>query len=409
MEQDENATEDLTISTLDAERATAPYNQRPAWLRKWSRRLALSTLCALLVIGTVVALVSHAADTPLQTVYDDFTGVAPTPTSPILLGQDIFVVYNDAPWGKLAVDGRIIKFTTALTVGPGFTLPRGVHRLVYQASHFPTLRCVISVPQGAHDTCPLVNHQDDGAGGVVDQERYLDLGATPERLSHADYQALLAAVNQTVTGETRSATIEPGERYVNAAGQAVVATAPLTFTLGLMLESTTLTAGHVGYSYASTDEYGAVPRLVSLPIQASVMLSRAIGAGAPTPEALAPSLTQVSETLDLTVTQNARGAWDVQDPLNGAAFSFFTQTYMALVANDLPGPATQFGWTYSGGANPAEGVAMSGAANGVQTQIVLLWRFDVLYAVSDAAARAFPRLPRADSAEQRLAMSILNG
>jgi hypothetical protein len=409
--QDENAAEELTFSTLDAKRvpAEARHRQRAIWLRTRLGRLALSALCALLVMGTVVVLVSGIANTPLQTVYDDFTGVAPPSTLPILPGQDTFVVYNDAPWGKLTVDGRVIKFTTPTPAGPGFTLTRGVHHLIYLASHFPALRCVVSVPRGTQDTCPLIGHQNDGAGGVVDQERYLDLGAKPERLSHADYQTLLAAVNTSLEGEITSATIEPGERYVNAAGQTVVATLPLTFSLGLMLESTTLTAGNVGYSYAPTDQYGAVPRLVALPIQASVTLSRAIGADTPILETMAPSIIPVSEMMDLTVTENARGAWDIHDPLPGAAFSFFAQTYMSLMASELLGPALQFGWSFSGDGNPAEGLAMSGAANGAQTQLVLFWRFDVLYTANDAAAKQFPKLPRANSAEQRLAMSILNG
>jgi hypothetical protein len=110
----------------------------------------------------------------------------------------------------------------------------------------------------------------------------------------------------------------------------------------------------------------------------------------------------------LNVSGDAQGAWTVQDPDTqpGGALSILAQGFGPIALNSLGASAGQLGWGGADDANPAEGSALVSEASGAQPQLILLWRFDILYAVNNAAARAFPQLPRANAAEQSLAMSL---
>jgi hypothetical protein len=98
---------------------------------------------------------------------------------------------------------------------------------------------------------------------------------------------------------------------------------------------------------------------------------------------------------------------NVQDLQSGDALSMLAQGFVPFVMNSLGGSAGQVGWGSTDSANLAEGTALLSEASSMHPQLVLLWRFDVLYAVNDAAARTFPQLPRANRAEQSLALGLV--
>jgi hypothetical protein len=171
---------------------------------------------------------------------------ATTPTvpgTPLDPNADRFLYEHTVPWGTLTVDGKpgpdvrtLGQLTTSSTPPPlpSFRLPRGQHRLVYQAALFPTLRCTVSVPAAFTDTCPrvpLLNYTDQPD---LQSLRILDFRATLQHLPAAQCVTLVVAatgaldvlaVNELAAP---SAQLEPGDHYLAADGRVAVATTGLT-------------------------------------------------------------------------------------------------------------------------------------------------------------------------------------
>src|SRR5258707_1349735 len=134
--------------------AWKPAGARPP---SGTRRLRAAVVVAAALLVTVLLLGS---------VPDSRTSLGallhlptPTPTAPLAFGADQFSAVNGVPWGVLRSDGKQVALSQAQTAFV-FSLPRGRHTLEYRAEPFPVLRCVVSVPQAASDTCPLLTATD---------------------------------------------------------------------------------------------------------------------------------------------------------------------------------------------------------------------------------------------------------
>ena len=146
------------------------------WMRSRPGRLALSALTLLIILAALAGILARSNPDPIGAAKTAMGYTTPTPTLFIPPGGDTFGLANSVPWGDLRIDGHAPTLTTIALVGQGFTLPRGVHHLMYQARYFPSLSCLFSVPQTPEDTCPLANSA--GVAGATFQ-RIFDLRATP--------------------------------------------------------------------------------------------------------------------------------------------------------------------------------------------------------------------------------------
>jgi hypothetical protein len=406
MEQDDSNVSELDISPLDHQ-ATASPRRRPIvrWLRSWPGRLTLSALCAALVIAALVTLVFQGASDPLGTIYDDFAFITPTPSPPIPPGGDSFIILDTVPWGKLTVDGQSPKLSEQYGLGIGFTLARGAHHLLYQAQHFSTLRCMISVPASSRDTCPLQHINDSGAT----YQRSLDLLATPQRLDSMDYQALISTVQSTLVGLATTATVEPGERYLNSSGQAVIAQSWLTFTLGVTLVSQS------GAQLTPCETECASFNLPSTISRQWYLLANAeptwaVFAGpASSGSTFATTEPNLAAQIVVEVTTNGDSGWEVLVEPHQGILDFMAQSIVENAFQTTPGVDVGLGGGATSGTNPANGaVAFTQTVSGA-IQALVLWRFGILYAANATAMAQCPSLPRASKSDQALALTIMNG
>jgi hypothetical protein len=197
-------------------------------------RLASAAALAVLLIITIIVVGSNPGAPAALSALIRLPFSAPaTPPGASDAGERSFMTLDGVPWGTLLIDGkRDPHANTRLALYQGsFTLPPGRHTLEYRADPFPTLRCVVTVPTGPADTCPLISSQQAGtlADPFPPATRLLDLRATPASLPSSQQAALVAAIQsalvQRVPAET--ATVLPGERYVTAGGSVAIATQPL--------------------------------------------------------------------------------------------------------------------------------------------------------------------------------------
>src|SRR5262249_47983966 len=146
--------------------------------RRPMQRLLMGVLVGALVALTAGALIVRAQPGGPAALGELLHGT-PTPTATIPLGGDTVFYEHGAPWGRLTVDGRTSPFGAAPQMG---FLVRGRHTVVYQADPFPSLRCIISTPESAADTCPLDTAFTDMNGRPLNGRRAMDLGSTLVRL-----------------------------------------------------------------------------------------------------------------------------------------------------------------------------------------------------------------------------------
>lgn len=173
--------------------------------------VALVGLLVLVTISGVIMTVNPGVPAALGAMLHG----TPTLTATIGLGGNIAYYENGAPWGKLTVDGRSIPINATPKSNP---LARGRHTLTYQADPFPPLRCTISTPAAASDTCPLDATFASRFGRPTYGARAVDLGSTIERLPAAQRDALIALVRSQVEYTSPVTTVRPGEHYRGITG-----------------------------------------------------------------------------------------------------------------------------------------------------------------------------------------------
>ncbi|HEX8981410.1 MAG TPA: hypothetical protein VF792_01455 [Ktedonobacterales bacterium] len=220
----------LRVSALGQSSPRNPAVHQLPGARVWT--IAATSL---LVGAVLVGLFLRATNDPRGAIGTLLQIPTPTPAPTIAPSGDALYFANAVPWGTLTIDNKRLSNNNLITHEfNGIILSRGRHQLVYQARYFPTLRCTLSVPQAPADTCPL----DTTTGATARQltgeaGRTIDLGASLDRLSADQRDALSKAITVALQAQALSATIAPGDRYLDPQGDIATASEPLTLTLTL--------------------------------------------------------------------------------------------------------------------------------------------------------------------------------
>ncbi|WIG59764.1 MAG: hypothetical protein OJF49_002511 [Ktedonobacterales bacterium] len=222
-EREETGSE--TTASASADVPLSPLRRAPG------RLTALGAVAAVLLITLLTGLI-YIRGGALR------TGGTPAPTPGHGGNQIAFV--QTVPWGTLTVNGHAVA--TPGDLGKPITLPLGRATLTYTAAPFEPLTCTISVPAASSDTCPLqaitktITTYPDSRPSVewppyADGVRVIALGAAPNLLPKAQFDALVAATQSKLDALASTAEVEPGDHYLGSDGKAHVATAPFPATL----------------------------------------------------------------------------------------------------------------------------------------------------------------------------------
>jgi hypothetical protein len=389
------------------------------------RRLAQQRWLVLAILPPLLAILACGLDLqphPAPTV-------TPKPTPLVRLGPDSLQVLHGVPWGTLQLDGQ-----SAATLGislapripdesaPAFTLRAGQHTLEYTADPFPPLRCQISQPASASDTCPLFDPPPKYPVQNQNGSRILDVGATLDHLSANQLTALQAVTQASLNvglGEA-SARIAQGERYLGGNGQTATATqdwnATPQFSLNGDPNDDGPWAGQPCVMLCETYP-GAKLDAFSWSIVAHVIVtwrySQLSGqvaldhAPAATPER--------HQHIRQPFSVRWNGSWQVSSstasvrvptPICAVATSLLGEQLTKAIAPEL----ASYAWDGISALNTAEGcLLMGGPANGngpVGPTATVLYRFGLLFAANDAAQRLLSSLPVVDAHGQLIASQI---
>jgi hypothetical protein len=238
---------DFEVTPLEGQSGTeatrkdnaAAHRSRPWTEQRLNRRqrlLRAGCLSGIVLVALVTLLTVPAANRDSLAAL--LRGPTPTATAQLVPGYDRFGWVHTVPWGRLVIDrqaGPDVRRTGAIgdvdsqLHATSFRLSRGVHTLEYHADLFPTLRCKVSVPPAAGDTCPLDPDTVDFLFPDAPSTRVLDLGATIERLPAEQIEALARATQEqlTATAATLHGTLQPGDHFRTASGKVAIATEPM--------------------------------------------------------------------------------------------------------------------------------------------------------------------------------------
>jgi hypothetical protein len=148
-----------------------------------------------------------------------------------------------APWAAVSVDGHWLPRVPRYGDPSALYLSPGAHQFVWHADPFDPQTCVLSQPAARSDTCAHGEVVDGSTPGMVSTIVAIQPSLTS--LSSPRRTELIAAIQHVLDGQTAVETVQPGERYVDAAGSPPpaawahlpVAQAPLVATLRLKLVS----------------------------------------------------------------------------------------------------------------------------------------------------------------------------
>lgn len=377
----------------DGDDPSTPGSQRRPPLMMQSRRRLIGGVAAAAAVGLALALVAALGRVA-------GSGLPASTATPAV--SQLVIVVNTVPWGKLAIDGR--------SVPGGFVYLRpGRHSASYLAPPFAPMRCEVSLPYAATDTCRVLPATAPGETGAA---FLLDMRATPDRLPLAQQHALAAETQTLFDGFASATTLTPGDHYAAPDGTAAVAretlTASLTFTLNLDPQRPdafdTPTGGCAEL---------CVPPPGPLTAQAPTtwqVLAHVLVRWTYTPVTGGATFTggaSPANAQDVDVAADVTwegGAWQVR-PTQQAP-----DIVCELAGYQLDGVGMPF---FSGGAstdqaviNPADGCVLTlKGSGGPASELRMFYHCGVLLA-ADATTQGFMSLPAASPAEQALAARI---
>ena len=402
----------LETSPLDAP-PDAPGAESGAMLggptRPRGPRLVALGLTALLVVVVGVGLFVRATSDPAGAVATLLGLTAPTPDATFVPGANTIYLSDGAPWGVLTIDGN--RLPSAALTGSPVRVARGTHHLVYQARYFPSLRCVFSAPRAKSDTCPLDASQST-LQFLLDQglARVIDLGSTGFTLQSGQRAALIQQADSILAAQTATATIAPGDRYLDAHGRLATATAPLHFTLTLALGGSEQ-AGVGSYCYQfcpdPSFEAGGQPSLAQWPTRVTLAAQWAITdasgkritpltylAGQPYPG---------SAPIDVGIALTSTG-WTITglERQNAGVTMNAALAVMGNAANVAGGGDYEAAILVT--RDPLVGCVMHVIFN--SHHVNLFWRYGALVALDRASQHIFSQLPLADASELAAARAM---
>lgn len=403
------------------------------------RRLLRTLAVTLVIVVALVAILWVPAGTRAV-----FTQLAarPTssPTSSPPVGSDRFLWEHTVPWGTLFIDGHpgpdvraaVVSYdASGMLQARDFRLPRGKHTLEYRAAQFPTLRCVVSVPRAATDSCPLDFQNTDmfvmDAPGI----RVLDLRATVDRLS-ADQAQTVATLAQAALDAAALANgqdaVAPGDHLLGADGQPQVATTAWRVEARFTIDGNagvldrpgefTSCAPLCAYTSLFASRSGSAAWAVYAPVALTWRYLTPAGAVALDNGPALPATASVSVVTELAVHwQNtqwqvgvATAGQDTHDPVICAFGQHALEVLRASLA-DAPAvdPYAQFtAAPLAHGLGCLYTLTVTGGSGATATPDMsarVLYRCGALVAVNVAAQRLFPHLPHPSDHELALAQA----
>jgi len=411
------ATDSASASPPAVQAEDAP--QRGSLSRTWkpgvvpspggARRLRAAVVAAAVLLVTVLLLGSVPDSRAALAALLHLPTPAPTATLTPLAGQ--FTAVNGVSWGVLRADGKVVSLYAAQTMF-AFSLPRGRHTLEYRAEPFPVLRCVVSVPQAASDTCPLKTAADADVRILEGAGRYLDFRCTLRALSDQQQVALEALIQHALDAMQLTTTVPPGARYLDADGTPQVATAALAATFSYHLNfdqqrSHVAILADLADCVTLCDSNGASVWYCAVH---DVMGWSFTSAGV-APLAVPALANQPPDAL-MMVQVTWQNGWQMggQPFARGSAcFDILGNAHALFTSATNGAPLTVI---TQAAANPADGClftvtpAGDSASTAPAPTSVYLYRFGVLFTVNANAQAGAPGLPVANADERALARQL---
>jgi hypothetical protein len=195
--------------------------------------IAGTILLALLIIGGFFAA---------RTFDRSLTGAAPTPTSTLLPGENLFYITISPSWGTVSLDGHTISSLPTIGNTP-LSLSVGSHTVVWNDPPFSQQKCFVTVPLqqnaganacSSNDSAPVQKGKDAGLTATI-----ISFIVASSMLPAAQHTALVQSVQATLNALQSTSTVQPGEKIVNLQAHNFIATAtqPLKATLKFQLET----------------------------------------------------------------------------------------------------------------------------------------------------------------------------
>ncbi|GAC1450343.1 MAG: hypothetical protein PVSMB4_09170 [Ktedonobacterales bacterium] len=419
--------------------APSPHDARRTPLQRLSR-LAVLVAAGLVMAALVVSNVPAVGESARALL----ARLGPAPAPIIVPGSDLFDLLPNPPGTDVVLDGRVLAHVPMPGDGYPLRLARGTHVFVWRSHGFPftPLRCAVSVPHAASDSCPLTSTEVLMPGGVHLLGFIIMMHVSLAALDPRNATALVQVMQAALDARRSTAEVLPGEQYFSyhqgEVGAPVVAQQPLRATLGYQLDT------RPGYPEPCTLGRPAIPcrfpgqdctqlcTITSLPPSlagagnawyvaaiASATWDYATVGGQHV--ALATHIgerfgvqlavlrltwdgSQWQATLIFGHTPGLDAAEDIVcDPARFALSQ--TPSWNFMVENPPPGAQVRF----IAGAAPTDGcVVLLDQAPGSGHAAVFLQRFGVLLTVNDEARNPVDNLPVADATEQRLAQQLLD-
>ncbi|HVB23503.1 MAG TPA: hypothetical protein VNG51_16315 [Ktedonobacteraceae bacterium] len=198
-------------------------------LTRRQRIVQIAASAAVIIVALVLILNSIV---PVRSLLHLVAGPTPGPTPTPAPNIDHFYLDASPPWGNLTLDGNPLTFSTIAPI----QLARGRHQFVWQASPFHPIRCTLSVPLAATDTCTHITiaTQVNGSASTAQEVTFYD---TLNMLSGTQQAALIQAAQTALDAVQSTTTVQPGEQFVHFVGNQTtdIATQPLHATLHFSL------------------------------------------------------------------------------------------------------------------------------------------------------------------------------
>jgi hypothetical protein len=400
----------------------------------------------LLVLALLLGIPSSARDGgPLAVRLGDGVRLAPAGM------ERAIYIEPGVPWAVVSVDGHPLPHVPLYGGATALYLAPGEHWLRWRADPFDQVVCSLTHVPSSSDICPRDEVVSSGTPGAL--ATVVNFLPSLTSLSTHRRGDLIAAIQRVLDGQNATATVQPGERYVTAAGslplplqvREPVAREPLRATLRLRLVSDLDGAQtcHIDYT-ESCEEVGQDCRflctLLSDGTTSDVWQALAIVRGlwtfatlsGQTVVAAAPDGLAGAGTPVILRIQWSGGAWRVAveypqanqpgphfnlPPLLGghpACTWLLTQLDEQVFAPNAGAQSELLSWRVAPGPPGVAGCLAIGSGVGGATgsagassgDVYLLQRFGVILAANDAAHQRWPYLPLATAYERTLAATL---
>jgi hypothetical protein len=428
----------------ESTRMDAPTSPFASRLTRRGRLLRTGGIAGAILLALILVLNGSSAtrNGAIRLLADFY----PTPTATLIPGSNAYFLLPNPPGTTILLDGKPLSRLPFPGDPQPLLLSRGAHSLTWKNAFFPfhPASCRLTVPRARRDTCTLIQPYQvplpDGSAPLpapIVAER-LTLAALPAPQA----AALTTAVQTALADMTTSATVAPGDHYLQGnSGAVATATQPFTAFYQVRQITTDLadscfltvpvfTCPYLGQDCnmlctlpnPSAPGTGAHPEwIIGTPVQ--VIWSYIATDGTLIQSNVQPS-EYGAETALLGVTWDGT-TWRAQSLLG---YHAAVPASDDLVCDDAwqaffgspvnyffyPDASNSITFQCASGAQVSDGSVIRLANNGRapvpiipgNSPALFLERYGVLLAASDAAHQLWPDLPQADAAERQAAQQL---